>query len=99
MALDTDADAPIFGLLEPIVWTNDIESIVIEGGLERDASGNFAQFGDVQIERTAGESVEAFQIRARDAARVAGAEFVTFGGLRPMPMGERRSIVDQPRGE
>ena len=55
--------------------------ITIKGGLQRDASGDFAQFGDAFLERTDGESVESFQIRARDAARAAGAGFVTFGGL------------------
>jgi hypothetical protein len=85
MALDTGADALIFGLLEPIVWPNDIESIMIEGGIAEDSSGDFAQFGETLLERADGETVEAFQIRSRDAARMAGAELVTFGGLRPMP--------------
>ena len=34
------------------------EVIVITGGLERDASGDFAQFGDAFLKRTDGESVE-----------------------------------------
>lgn len=57
------------------------EIITIKGGLQPDASGAFAQFGDTLIERTDNKSIDAFQIRARDAARAAGAGFVTFGGL------------------
>ena len=57
------------------------EVIIIRGGLERDASGDFAQFGDAFLKRKDGEFVEVFQIRARDAARAAGAGFVSFGGL------------------
>jgi hypothetical protein len=64
---------------------HDFQTIVISGGLQ-DGVADIAQFGDVLIEREAGETIEAFQIRARDAARAAGAEFVTFGGLRPVPM-------------
>ena len=55
--------------------------ITIKGGLQRDDHESFAQFGDAFLKRTDDESVEAFQIRARDAARAAGAGFVTFGGL------------------
>jgi hypothetical protein len=77
-----------------------ISSIMIRGGLKDDASGDFAQFGDVLIDREAGETIEAFQIRARDAARAAGAGFVTFGGLRPVPMNFNDDpTVDQPKGE
>jgi hypothetical protein len=58
--------------------------ITIKGGLQSDASGDFAQFGDTLIEREDGEMIEAFQIRARDAARAAGVEWVVFGGLPAM---------------
>ena len=57
------------------------EVIVVKGGIAEDASGEFAQFGDRRIERAPEESIEQFQIRARDAARAAGVGFVTFGGL------------------
>ena len=52
--------------------------------MEREGHENFAQFGDAFLKRTDGEMIEAFQIRARDAARAAGVGFVTFGGLRPI---------------
>lgn len=60
------------------------EAIIITGGLEREGHENFAQFCDTFLERKADEFVELFHIRARDAARAAGAGFVTFGGLKPM---------------
>jgi hypothetical protein len=76
-----------WGAPESLEWVDaEPEIIMIEGGLTADASGDFAQFDDTLIERAAGETIEHFQIRARDAARAAGAEFVTFGGLKPMPM-------------
>jgi hypothetical protein len=62
-----------------------IQTITIQGGLTAGVA-DIAQFGDVLIDREDGETIEHFQIRARDAARAAGAEFVTFGGLRPVPM-------------
>ena len=55
--------------------------ITITGGLQRDASGDFAQFGDTLIERKPGESIEDFQRRARGSAQAAGVEWVVFGGL------------------
>jgi hypothetical protein len=64
----------------------DIEIIDIAGGLKDDATGDFAQFGDALLERKDGESVEAFRVRARETAIAAGAGFVSFGGLKPMPM-------------
>jgi hypothetical protein len=66
------------------------EVIVVKGGLKDDATGDFAQFGETLLEREDGESIEDFQIRARDAARASGVGFVTFGGLRPVPMNFRR---------
>jgi hypothetical protein len=75
-----------------------ISSIMIRGGLEPDASGDFAQFGDVLLEREAGETIEAFQIRAREAAVAAGCGHVIFGGLRPMNFDDDPT-VDQPKGE
>jgi hypothetical protein len=62
-----------------------IRSIVLFAELIEDGVADIAQFGDTLIEREDGETLERFQIRARDAARAAGAEFVTFGGL-PPPM-------------
>jgi hypothetical protein len=54
----------------------------------------------VLIDREAGETIEHFQIRARAAAHAAGAGFVTFGGLRPVPMNfDDDPTVDQPKGE
>ena len=72
-----------WGAPEEVEWVDaepdpELETIVIKGGLGQDSSGDFAQFGDTLIERADGESVEAFQIRARDAARAAGVGFVTF---------------------
>jgi hypothetical protein len=62
-----------------------ISSIMIRGGLKDDATGDFATVGDTLIEREAGETIERFQIRAREAAVAAGSDHVIFGGLRPMP--------------
>jgi hypothetical protein len=65
--------------------TDDLQTIIIRGGLT-DGVADIATIGDTLIEREDGETIEAFQIRARDAARVAGTGFVIFGGLRPLPM-------------
>jgi hypothetical protein len=62
-----------------------IQTIVISGGLTAGVA-DIAQFGDTLIEREDGETIEHFQIRARVAAAAARAEFVIFGGLKPMPM-------------
>jgi len=62
------------------------EVIDIAGGLKDDSSGDRATIDDVLIEREEGEPVIAFRARAREAARAAGAGFVSFGGLKPMPM-------------
>jgi hypothetical protein len=59
-----------------------ISSIMIRGGLEDDATGDFATVGDVLIEREPDETVDDF--RARAAAVAAGRDCVVFGGLRPM---------------
>ena len=85
-ALDLGADILIFALLEPIVWVDDApepkpEIITISGGLQPDASGDFATYGDVTVDRKPGESVEDFQRRARGSAQAAGVEWVVFGGL------------------
>jgi hypothetical protein len=78
---------------------HDVQTIVISGGLQ-DGVADIAQFGAVQIERAAGETLEHFQIRARDAARAAGAEIVIFGGLPKMGMNlEDDPTADQPKGE
>jgi hypothetical protein len=74
-----------------------IQTIVISGGLAAGVA-DIAQFGDVQIEREAGETIEAFQIRAREAAVAAGCGHVIFGGLRPMNFDDDPT-VDQPKGE
>jgi hypothetical protein len=71
-----------------------ISSIMIRGGLEDDATGDFATVGDVLIEREDGETVEAFRVRAREAAVAAGRDHVIFGGLRPMNFND-----EQPKGE
>ena len=78
----------------------EIETIVVTGGISEDASGDIAQFS-VLIERQDGESVEAFRARARETAIAAGAGFVTFGGLPPMPTDHSISEVqtEQPKGE
>ena len=55
--------------------------ISIRGGLQPDASGDFAPYGDVTVERKPGESIEDFQRRARGSAQAAGIEWVVFGGL------------------
>ena len=57
------------------------EVATISGGLEPDATGDVAQFGDVLIEREPDESTEEFQRRARATAQAAGCGFVAFGGL------------------
>jgi hypothetical protein len=79
---------------------SNVQTIDIAGGLTADSSGDIAQFS-VLIERQDGESVEAFRARAREAARAAGAGFVTFGGLPPMPTDHSISEVQtgQPKGE
>jgi hypothetical protein len=61
-----------------------ISSIRIRGGLKDDATGDFATIGDELVEREDGETVEAFRVRAREAAVAAGRDHVIFGGLRPM---------------
>jgi hypothetical protein len=65
---------------------HDVQTIDILGGLTADATGDFATVGDTMIERRDGESVDAFRARARETAIAAGAGFVSFGGLKPMPM-------------
>ena len=72
-----------WGVPEGLEWIEaEPEIITIEGGVGEDGSGDFATIGDKLIEREDGESIEDFHIRAREAARVTGAEFVAFGGLR-----------------
>jgi hypothetical protein len=63
---------------------SELHCIVIEGGLTPNGHEDFAQFGDVFIERVSGETVEAFRERARSAALVAGSDRIVFGGLPPM---------------
>jgi hypothetical protein len=76
-----------WGAPEGLEWIDaEPEIITVEGGLERNSFESFAQFGDTLVERLDGESVEAFRARAREAATAAGAGFVSFGGLKPMPM-------------
>jgi hypothetical protein len=71
-----------WGAPEGLEWIEAApEVIVVKGGIAEDASGEFAQFGDTLVERAPEESIEDFQIRARNAARAAGVGFVTFGGL------------------
>jgi hypothetical protein len=74
-----------------------IQTITIQGGLTAGVA-DIAHFGDVQIEREAGETIERFQIRAREAAVAAGCGHVIFGGLRPMSFDDDPT-VDQPKGE
>jgi hypothetical protein len=81
-ALDLGADLLIYALLEPLVWVDDIETVVVEGGLS-DGRGDFATVGDSLVEREDGESVEAFHRRARELATARGSCFVVFGGLPP----------------
>ena len=57
------------------------EVVMIAGGINEDASGDIAQFGDTLIEREHHESLEEFQRRARATAQAAGFGFVAFGGL------------------
>ena len=88
-----------WGAPEELEWIDaepdpEPEAIIIRGGLEREGHENFAQFGDAFLKRTDGEFVESFQIRARDAARAAGAGFVTFGGLPKMNVSD-----DETKGE
>jgi hypothetical protein len=45
---------------------------------------DIAQFGEVQIEREAGETIEAFEQRAHDLAIAAGASTLVLGGLPKM---------------
>ena len=83
-----------WGAPEGLEWVDaKPEVIVVKGGVAEDASGDFAQFGDTLVERAPEESIEDFQIRARNAARAAGAGFVTFGGL------PRINYDDQLKGE
>jgi hypothetical protein len=78
---------------------HDVQTIVIAGGLAAGVA-DIAQFGDVLLEREDGETLERFQIRARDAALSARAEFVIFGGLPKMGMNlEDDPTADQPKGE
>ena len=90
-----------WGAPEELEWVDaEVETIVVTGGISEDASGDIAQFS-VLIERQDGESVEAFRARARETAIAAGAGFVTFGGLPPMPTDHSISEVqtEQPKGE
>jgi hypothetical protein len=63
---------------------SNVQTIDIAGGLTADASGDFATIGDVLVEREDGETVEAFRVRAREAAVAAGRDHVIFGGLPAM---------------
>jgi hypothetical protein len=74
-----------------------IQTITIQGGLTA-VVADIAQFDDVLLEREDGETIEAFQIRAREAAVAAGCGQVIFGGLRPMNFDDDPT-VDQPKGE
>ena len=70
-----------WGSPEALEWIDSApEVITITGGLEPDASENFATL----IERGDGELIEAFRARARARAFGLGKSIV-FGGLRPMP--------------
>jgi hypothetical protein len=78
---------------------HDVQTIVISGGMA-DGVADIAQFGETLLERAAGETLAQFQIRARDAALSARAEFVIFGGLPKMGMNlEDDPTADQPKGE
>jgi hypothetical protein len=81
-----------------MIELDDVQTIYIAGGLQPDATGDIAAFGDVLLEREAGETIERFQIRAREAAVAAGCGHVIFGGLRPMNFDDDPT-VDQPKGE
>ena len=83
-----------WGAPEELEWVDGLETIEIEGGLERDGFENFAQFGKTLVERQDGESVEDFRARAREAAVAAGSDHIVFGGLRPMNFND-----EQPKGE
>jgi hypothetical protein len=76
---------------------HDVQTITIQGGLTAGVA-DIAQFDDVLLEREAGETIERFQIRAREAAVAAGCGHVIFGGLRPMNFDDDPT-VDQPKGE
>jgi hypothetical protein len=78
---------------------HDVQTITIQGGLTAGVA-DIAQFGETLLEREDGETIERFHIRARAAACAAGAGFVTFGGLRPLPMNfDDDPTLDQPKGE
>jgi len=55
--------------------------IMVQGGLEPNGHENFAHIGDLLWRREAGETVEAFHQRAKEAAIASGKRFVFFGGL------------------
>ena len=70
---------------EEVEWVDPApEAVTITGGLEPDASGNFAMVGNTLVERGDGELTEAFRARARARAFGLGKSIV-FGGLRHMP--------------
>jgi hypothetical protein len=85
-ARECESDVLIWGRLQPVVWVDDVQIIEIRGGMTDDATGDFATIGDELVEREDGETVEAFRVRAREAAVAAGRDHVIFGGLPPMPM-------------
>jgi hypothetical protein len=60
LAREFESDVLIWGRLQPVTWVDDIQTIEIEGGLEPDASGDFAQLGAVRIVR---DIVPAFRAR------------------------------------
>jgi hypothetical protein len=60
-----------------------IQTIVIAGGLTAGVA-DVATFGAVQIERLPDETVGAFERRAHDLARGAGASTLVLGGLPKM---------------
>lgn len=53
----------------------------VRGGLDADATGEFARAGEMTWRRGAGESREEFRARAEREARAANEARLIFGGL------------------
>jgi hypothetical protein len=85
-ARECESDVLIWGRLQPVVWVDDVQIIEIRGGMTDDATGDFATVGDTLVERADGELIEAFRVRAREAACSSGARSRHFRWPAPMPM-------------
>jgi hypothetical protein len=70
-----------------------IQTITIQGGLTAGVA-DIAHFGDVQIERLPDETVEAFERRAHDLARGAGASTLVLGGLPKMKFEDEPNLTE-----